>query len=53
MTDFYEFHLWKKDITQEYLLIRGLPTTGNKDELMALTLVRSLFLRHKPVLFCK
>ena len=51
MTDFNEFHLWKKDIIQEYLLIRGLPTTGSKDELMALALVRPLFLRHKPVPF--
>ena len=36
MTDFNEFCLWKKNIIQEYLHIRGLPTTGNKYELTAL-----------------
>jgi len=36
MTDFNEFRLWKKDIIQQYLRIRGLPTTGNKDEIITL-----------------
>ena len=28
-----EFRLWEKDRIQEYLRIKALPTTGNKDEL--------------------
>ena len=38
MTDFNEFRLWKKEKIQEYLRISELklPTTGNKNELIAL-----------------
>ena len=36
MANFNEFRLWKKDKMQEYLRNRGLPPTGNKEELVAL-----------------
>jgi len=36
MINFNEFRLWKKDRIQDYLHIRGQPTTGNKDELIVL-----------------
>ena len=45
MTDFDEFRLRKKDILQEYLRIRGWPTTGNKDELISLAFgVRTIYM---------
>ena len=36
MTDFNEFRLWKKDTNQQYLRLSGLPTIGNKDDLLPL-----------------
>ena len=43
MANFNEFRLWRKDKIQEYLRDRGLPTTGNKDELVAMAFGASYF----------
>ena len=43
MTDFNEFRLWKKDRLQDYLQERGLPTTSNKNELIAVAFGASFF----------
>ena len=44
MTDINEFRLWNKDRNQEYLLIIGLSTTGNEEELITLTFDALFFL---------
>ena len=43
MANFNEFRLWRKAKIQEYLRDRGLPTTGNKDELVAMAFGASYF----------
>ena len=43
MANFNEFCLWKKEKIQEYLRDRGLPTTGNKEELVVLAFGVSYF----------
>ena len=48
MTNYNKFHLWKKHKNQDYLRIRGLPTTGNKDELIKLAF-GALYFRYNTV----
>ena len=43
MANFNEFRQWRKGKIQEYLRDRGLPTTDNKDELVAMAFGVSYF----------